>query len=229
MAREINYEEADVAELKNLKTLATRPVVINAMEKLLKDCQQHIQARQLSNTSKSSFSTSAIREPISRSKANIQTIYITSGYAWGQSDQSIIEHEGANYNFRISQLHGYVTLENSRIKLKESQLVIYLRKENIGKNWADLRLKTTRDMYDQLKRAESSNTSGSRLVNTSPISFNISSESSSNNSNNTMETIVHEIYQNTDSQTKRKIQESLNQVNKNPFVFEEEQQHQHPL
>ena len=66
------------------------------------------------------------------------------------------------------------------------------------------------------------------IVNTSPISFNISTESSSNNSNNTMETIVHEIYQNTDSQTKRKIQESLNQVNKNPFVFEE-QQHHHPL
>ena len=69
MAWELNYEEADIAELKNLKTLATRPVVIDAMEKLLKDCQQHIQTRRLSNASKSSFST-AIREPISRSKVN---------------------------------------------------------------------------------------------------------------------------------------------------------------
>ena len=43
-----------------------------------------------------------------------------------------------------------------------------------------------------------------------------------------METIVREIYQNTDTQTKQNIQESWRQVNKNPFVVEEHQQHEHP-
>ena len=91
MAWEINYEDADIAELKNLKTLATRPVVIDAMEKLLKDCQQHIQTRRVPNASKSSFSTTitntttAIREPISRSKVNkyywLYTLYSNNPYS----------------------------------------------------------------------------------------------------------------------------------------------------
>lgn len=39
-------------------------------------------------------------------------------------------------------------------QLKDSKLIIYLYKENHGREWNDIRLKTTRDVYDELQRAE---------------------------------------------------------------------------
>ncbi|KAI8366773.1 uncharacterized protein BYT42DRAFT_142969 [Radiomyces spectabilis] len=127
-------------------------------------------------------SASFIREPIERSKAQSQTVYITSGYGWDQSSQTVTlyitvknahcisndqyelnaqsksiqldirDHEGANYNFKIAQLYG--TIIPNKTKIKASKVVIYLEKEEVGREWTDLRAKSTRDMYHQLERAE---------------------------------------------------------------------------
>ncbi|KAI9493880.1 hypothetical protein BDB00DRAFT_821114 [Zychaea mexicana] len=250
------YDAADIAELESLKALASRPGVIGAIEKILEDCQDHTtQTRRLSNASSSS-----LREPISRTKATTQTIYITSGYGWDQSDQSVIiylpikdakkittehynlqvqpraiqldinEHEGVNYNFRISQLHGYVAPEQTKAKVKETRFVIYLRKAEVGKHWADLRLKTTRDVYDELKRAEDRGTINSSS-NTSAAGICTTTDTTTTTTSPSMDAVAREIYQNADNDTKRTMQESWKQSNTNPFdvlsKFEEHRHHHH--
>ncbi|KAI9266642.1 hypothetical protein BDA99DRAFT_506264 [Phascolomyces articulosus] len=275
MTCNMNYDQADIAELKRLKALTTRPVVIATMEKLLEDAQQEHQNQRLSNASISSSTATStatnvtIREPISRTKANTQTVYITSNYSWSETDKSVFiyltiknateirreqyhlqvkpravqldisEHEGANYNFRISQLQGQVTPEQSSVKVKENngQVLISLRKGNVGVKWGQLRLKTTRDMYDQLQRDERNSANASNS-NQRDSGSSINQPLASNNStlfdnNTTMETIVREAYQSTDSDTRKIFQESWkhnhNYNNNNPFdVSSILEDHKHP-
>ncbi|KAI7865958.1 hypothetical protein BDF14DRAFT_1819593 [Spinellus fusiger] len=66
----------------------------------------------------------------------------------------INEHKGANYNFKIARLHSPIDSLNCRIKIKPSKIVLLLRKQESGREWTDLRLKNTSEMYSQLKRAE---------------------------------------------------------------------------
>ncbi|CDH55391.1 predicted protein [Lichtheimia corymbifera JMRC:FSU:9682] len=166
--------QADIAELESLIAMTTRPNILQTLEKL----RNSLHEQQQQNMSPS------IRTPIQRSKAKAHTVYITTGYGWCQTKETVIiyltvknafklspgqytmdvqrrsiqldimEHEGANYNFRISQLNGQVIPEKTKIKLKDSKLIIYLYKENHGREWNDIRLKTTRDVYDELQRAE---------------------------------------------------------------------------
>ncbi|KAI8139210.1 hypothetical protein BJV82DRAFT_255144 [Fennellomyces sp. T-0311] len=223
MSHDLHCDEADLAELEALKASATRPFVVHTLQKVLEDCQQQRKARRLSAEART------IREPIRRTKASTQTIYITSGYAWGQSDQSVIiylpiknarlitadqyrlhvqpraiqfdinEHEGANYNFRISQLHGLVAPDQTKVKTKESQFIIYLRKANVGRDWVDLRLKSTRDVYDELRRAEAK---GAALPSFSP----------------TMDSIARDLYNKADDGTKQALHDTWNQSKENPFA-----------
>ncbi|CDS11959.1 hypothetical protein LRAMOSA04155 [Lichtheimia ramosa] len=167
--------QADIAELESLIAMTTRPNILQTLEKLRNSLHEQQQQHNISSN---------IRDPIQRSKAKAHTVYITTGYGWCQTKDNviiyltvknasklspeqytidvqrrsmqldIIEHEGANYNFRISQLNGQVIPEKTKIKLKESKLVIYLHKENHEREWNDLRLKSTRDVYDELQRAE---------------------------------------------------------------------------
>lgn len=60
--------EQDIEELYKLKEIAKRPLV----QKVLQD---------IINKEK--------REPIKKTKAQVQTIYITSNYAWDQNDQFV--------------------------------------------------------------------------------------------------------------------------------------------
>ncbi|KAI9310313.1 hypothetical protein BX666DRAFT_1882538 [Dichotomocladium elegans] len=132
-------------------------------------------------------SVGVLRMPIHRCKANAQTVYITTGYGWSQTketvviyltiqnairitpDQYLLEveprsvqltisgHEGANYNFRISQLNGEVVPGKSTLKVTSSgqwrsKIIVHLFKARAGREWTDIRLRSTRDVYDQLER-----------------------------------------------------------------------------
>ncbi|KAI8334042.1 hypothetical protein BD560DRAFT_414763 [Blakeslea trispora] len=125
-----------------------------------------------------------IRDPIKTSKAEIQTVYITNGYAWTQTDSAIIlyinfekanrisqlkctvdvllrsielnilDHDRANHKFRINQLY-YPVIEGKFIlKFKENKIVLRLFKEVPGKKWPDLRIKSTQTIYNHLERLE---------------------------------------------------------------------------
>ncbi|KAJ2962175.1 hypothetical protein NQZ79_g2673 [Umbelopsis isabellina] len=59
-------------------------------------------------------------------------------------------HNGANYNFKISKLAKEVVPDKSRVKLKKAQIVIFLRKSEQAKVWPELRYKSTRDVYNEL-------------------------------------------------------------------------------
>ncbi|RUS15142.1 hypothetical protein BC937DRAFT_92847, partial [Endogone sp. FLAS-F59071] len=88
-------------------------------------------------------------------------------------------HKGANYNFKLSNFHGEVIPEKSRVKvcgyrlcdlhggkgllnsrlflynqLKKDQVALIFKKKEEGKEWKELRYKTTRDLYNDLLRAE---------------------------------------------------------------------------
>ncbi|KAG2188574.1 hypothetical protein INT44_001329 [Umbelopsis vinacea] len=123
-------------------------------------------------------------QPIGREKAKIQNVYITTGYGWDQSDMSVMlyltikdadtltedqykldvqaqsinfdvyNHNGANYNFKISKLAKEIIPEKCRVKLKKAQIILFLRKKEQGKQWPELRYKSTRDVYNELVRAE---------------------------------------------------------------------------
>ncbi|KAF7724605.1 hypothetical protein EC973_000849 [Apophysomyces ossiformis] len=59
-----------------------------------------------------------------------------------------------NYHFGIKQLYGQVIPEKTKIKFKKSQIVISLSKYEYGRNWPDIRLKKSNDMYHDIKRAD---------------------------------------------------------------------------
>ncbi|KAG2235447.1 hypothetical protein INT48_007845 [Thamnidium elegans] len=150
-------------ELYRLKSLTSLPSVQNVLDNLINERQ-------------------VIREPIKRSKAQIQTLYITTGYAWGQSlttvtlyvnfegaselpkdkysvkvlqrslELNIYENKGANYNFKINQLCDFVVPEKT--VLKKNKILIVLCKQNQDSDWPDLRMKTTQNTYNELERFE---------------------------------------------------------------------------
>ncbi|KAG2211919.1 hypothetical protein INT47_004606 [Mucor saturninus] len=129
-----------------------------------------------------------VREPIKRTKALLQTRYITTGYAWCQSAASvtlyvnfdnadeipktkysldvldrsielnIFDYKGVNHNFKINQLCDFVKPENSTIKFKQDKIVIILKKRNAGSDWPDLRMKSTHKTFHELERHEKSYT-----------------------------------------------------------------------
>ncbi|KAL0095572.1 hypothetical protein F4703DRAFT_1825293 [Phycomyces blakesleeanus] len=199
----------DLAELEKLRLLACRPANIAAIENLIAKSRQLLEdtkddfepvstlpvqtastpivqpvEKSLEPSISPRVPSAPIREPIGRAKAKTQTIFITSGYGWTQSDTyvtvyleisdahqitldqcvldvqpksvqlDIREHKGANYNFRIARLHGQIDPSQCKIKIKATKIVLFLRKQDFGKEWTDLRLKNTRDMYNQLQRAE---------------------------------------------------------------------------
>ncbi|RCH84962.1 hypothetical protein CU098_001656, partial [Rhizopus stolonifer] len=118
------------------------------------------------------------------SKAETQTVYITRGYAWTQSDASvtiyvqfkdaymiekdgyvlhvknrsieldILNYQGANHKFKLSQLYDCIHPRKFIIKFKENKIVIILYKQIAGKNWPDLRIKSTQAIYNDLERLE---------------------------------------------------------------------------
>ncbi|KAL9537329.1 hypothetical protein MBANPS3_011878 [Mucor bainieri] len=67
----MNTKEEHIQELKRLKDLATVPSVQKVLEDLITENRE-------------------MREPIKRSKAQIQTIFITTGFAWNQTSTSVI-------------------------------------------------------------------------------------------------------------------------------------------
>ncbi|KAI9349907.1 hypothetical protein BD770DRAFT_413122 [Pilaira anomala] len=136
-----------------------------------------------------------IREPIKRSNAEKQTIYLTTGYAWCQTANSvtlyvnfdraselgpndysinvlkrsvelnIYEKKGANYSFKINQLNDLVIPESTTVKLKKDKIVITLFKQTKDYTWPDLRLKSTQNTYQQLERIEKKYAQSSRREN----------------------------------------------------------------
>ncbi|ORZ01490.1 hypothetical protein BCR43DRAFT_487013 [Syncephalastrum racemosum] len=212
----------DRVELERLRDQAQRPRVIELLSKVLQE-SQNLHQKEM------------VREPIQRAVAQPQTIYITSGYGWGQSSKSVTiylnlknalsikesqyelnvqprsisldirNHMGANHNFRISQLHDHVKPDATQVKLKENKMVIYLAKATPGKDWTDLRLKSTRDMYDELRRAEST---------TAPLPH-------PQGFGNNVEDLSRELYRNSNTATQQAIQKTLQDpppARLNPFA-----------
>ncbi|ORZ17697.1 hypothetical protein BCR42DRAFT_412325 [Absidia repens] len=112
----------------------------------------------------------------------MQTIYVTSGYGWDQSDKTIIlyipipkanelkkekctlsvqarilqfdadDHQGANYSFKISNLCGDLVPSVSEIKFKSNKVILHLQKKEVGKHWNDIKMKRISDVYNQMQR-----------------------------------------------------------------------------
>ncbi|KAL7315079.1 hypothetical protein PS15m_006577 [Mucor circinelloides] len=164
----MSSKEEHIRELKRLMDLSTVPSVQKVLEDLINENHE-------------------MREPIKRSKAQIQTIYITTGFAWNQTSTSIIiyvnfkdagmlskdncsihttprslefnifNHNGAHYKFKINQLYSFIHPEKSSFKLKENKIVITLTKKNHDSVWLDLRMKSTQKTYQELERYEKIN------------------------------------------------------------------------
>ncbi|KAK4519881.1 uncharacterized protein ATC70_010125 [Mucor velutinosus] len=164
----MNTKEEHIQELKRLKDLTTVPSVQKVLEDLITENR-------------------VMREPIRRSKAQIQTIYITTGFAWNQTPTSIIiyinfkdagtlstdncsmnttprslefnvfNHNSAHHKFKINQLYSFIQPEKSSFKLKEHKIVISLTKKNLDSVWLDLRMKSTQKTYQELERYEKIN------------------------------------------------------------------------
>jgi len=126
-----------------------------------------------------------IRDPIAVTKPIAQTIYITTNYGWGEGtstvsiylniknteeilpDQYVLnvqeksvnldikEHDGANYNFKLSPFHAEVIPDKTKIKFKKDQVVLVFKKKE-NKEWKELKFRTTRELYNDLTRAEES-------------------------------------------------------------------------
>ncbi|KAH8554509.1 hypothetical protein BGW37DRAFT_517047 [Umbelopsis sp. PMI_123] len=170
----------------------------------------------------------AMPQPIGREKAKIQNIYITTGYGWDQSDMSVMlylnikdsdtlkedqykldvqaqsinfdvyNHNGANFNFKISKLAQEVVPEKSRVKLKQSQIVIFLRKKEQGKQWQELRYKSTRDVYNELVRAEEKG--------------ELPKQPQNSQLPDDMQSKMKEMFENSDPETKRMMEQTFKQA-----------------
>ncbi|CAO3685863.1 unnamed protein product [Umbelopsis ramanniana] len=166
----------------------------------------------------------AMPQPIGREKAKIQNVYITTGYGWDQSDMSVMlylnikdadtltedqykldvqtqsinfdvyNHNGANYNFKISKLAKEIVPEKCRVKLKKSQIVIFLRKKEQGKQWPELRYKSTRDVYNELVRAEEKG--------------EVPKEAPTSQLPDDMQSRMKEMFENSDPETRRMMEET---------------------
>ncbi|KAG2184576.1 hypothetical protein INT43_000485 [Umbelopsis isabellina] len=171
--------KADIAELERLSSLTERESVRSHIDDLLSKLRKQLDRAQ--EVEKEQELKAIERK---RLEAKAQNIYITTGYGWDQSDLSVMlylnikdadtlredqykldvqsqsielnvyNHNGANYNFKISKLAKEVVPDKSRVKLKKAQIVIFLRKSEQGKSWPELRYKSTRDVYNELVRAE---------------------------------------------------------------------------
>ncbi|GAB5586010.1 hypothetical protein Unana1_00910 [Umbelopsis nana] len=238
----------DIAELARLKDLTERDSVksliisvIAKSQKLMERAQELERDQELKEKERQRLDEArkqreaelaaqgkAIPQPIGRSKAKIQNIYITTGYGWDQSDLSVMlylnvkdadtikedqykldvqeqsinfdiySHHGANYNFKISKLAKEVVPEKSRVKLKKSQIVIFLRKKEQGKQWQELRYKSTRDVYNELVRAEEKG----ELPKAPPT----------NTFSDDMQAKMKEMFENSDPETKRMMEETFKQT-----------------
>ena len=123
----MDTKEEHIQELRRLKNLSTVLSVQKVLENLINENRE-------------------MREPIKRSKAQIQTIYITTGYAWSQTSVSvsiyvnykdasklskdncsintttrslefnIINHNSAHHKFKINQLYSFINPEKSSFK-----------------------------------------------------------------------------------------------------------------
>ncbi|CAO3681904.1 unnamed protein product [Umbelopsis vinacea] len=237
----------DIAELERLKIAAERESVktlleglISKSQKLLERAQelerdqelkrqerQRLDEAQKKREAQLAAQGKRIPEPIGRSKAQIQNIYITTGYGWDQSDVSVMlylnikdadtlkedqykldvqaqsinfdiyNHYGANYNFKISKLAKEVIPEKSRVKLKKSQIVIFLRKKEQSKQWQELRYKSTRDVYNELTRAEEKG----ELP-----------KAPTNNFSDDMQAKMKEMFEKSDPETKRMMEQTFKQA-----------------
>ncbi|KAI7882462.1 hypothetical protein K492DRAFT_186118 [Lichtheimia hyalospora FSU 10163] len=139
--------QADIAELESLITMTTRPNILQTLEKLRNNLHKQRQDSMSSN----------IRNPIQRTKAKAHTVYITTGYGWCQTKDTVIIYLTVKNASKLSPSQYTMDVQRRSIQLdilKESKLVIYLYKENHGREWNDIRLKSTKDVYDELQRAE---------------------------------------------------------------------------
>ncbi|CAO3609248.1 unnamed protein product [Cunninghamella echinulata] len=117
----------------------------------------------------------------------LRTINITSHYGWSQTDTKVElyipvpdaksikpeqytlliqpqslqfyvkNHQGTNYNFKISKLCNHINPNKTRTIFKTEKVVIHLAKMEIGKQWNDLKMKSVREVYNQLQRENSVN------------------------------------------------------------------------
>ncbi|CAM0135757.1 hypothetical protein VKS41_001812 [Umbelopsis sp. WA50703] len=181
----------------------------------------------------------SIPQPIGRSAASakVQTIYITTGYAWDQSDLSVMlyltikdadilqddqyklevqsqsiefnvyNHRGANYNFKISKLANEVVSDKSRVKLKKAQIVIFLRKKEQGKVWPELRYKSARDVFNEHMRAEDKG-----KYSTGNISGGSPPVPKADYVDDNMQAKMKEMFQNSDPETRRMMEQTFKQA-----------------
>ncbi|EIE90900.1 hypothetical protein RO3G_15611 [Rhizopus delemar RA 99-880] len=62
-------------------------------------------------------------------------------------------NHSAIYKFKINQLYHLVQPKQSYIKFKENKIVIVLSKQIQGKEWSDLRMKSTQTVFHELQRS----------------------------------------------------------------------------
>ncbi|GAN07105.1 hypothetical protein MAM1_0148d06597 [Mucor ambiguus] len=155
----MNSKEEHIQELKRLKDLATVPSVQKVLEDLItENCK--------------------IREPIKRSKAQIQTIYITTGFAWNQTPASImyvlyinfkdagtLSKDNCSMNTTPRSLEFNIATLHMCKQLKEHKIVITLPKKNPDSVWLDLRMKSTQKTYQELERFEKMNSQNPDYIN----------------------------------------------------------------
>ncbi|KAL9549242.1 hypothetical protein PS6_006184 [Mucor atramentarius] len=154
----MSSKEEHIRELKRLMDLSTVPSVQKVLEDLINENHE-------------------MREPIKRSKAQIQTIYITTGFAWNQTSTSIIIYvnfkdagmlskdncsihttpRSLEFNIAISYILKNPHSSLVRTQLKENKIVITLTKKNHDSVWLDLRMKSTQKTYQELERYEKIN------------------------------------------------------------------------
>ncbi|OAD05417.1 hypothetical protein MUCCIDRAFT_109282 [Mucor lusitanicus CBS 277.49] len=136
----MNTKEEHIQELRRLKDLATVPSVQKVLEDLISENRE-------------------MREPIKRSKAQIQTIFITTGFAWNQTPTSIVIYVNFKDAGTLSKDNCSIntTPRSLEFNIAKHKIVIILTKKTPDSVWLDLRMKSTQKTYQELERYEKIN------------------------------------------------------------------------
>ncbi|CAO3658211.1 unnamed protein product [Rhizopus stolonifer] len=156
--------EQDIEELLELRKLAQRPLVQKALQDIIskekrepiKTAKAHVQTSYI--TSNYGWSQTDRSVTIRISLLNLMQIN-QEKYDLNVQDRSIeldfnSTNNSAIYKFKLNQLYHFVLSEQSRIKFKEDKVIITLIKQEEGKHWVDLLMKSTHNVYHELERSQ---------------------------------------------------------------------------
>ncbi|KAI8092743.1 uncharacterized protein BX664DRAFT_371563 [Halteromyces radiatus] len=170
---------------------------------------------------------------------NIKTVYITSHYGWDQNEKTIMvylsipnadtiqkenysldvkprsvhlcinDHQGSNYSFKLTQLCGELESKETKIKFKPNKIVLYLQKKEIGKYWNDLKIKSVRDVYNQLERKMKNDAHYQNTIR--------KDEKDGDGQKSTLENVIHETFENKSPMSRQTAEKLLQQTISNRY------------